>query len=85
VVVQHWILLSAAWSDVRRSLRKAAAVLRDWIVLLLVVLDDAERLRDLLGQLGAAVAKTARITHRRKRPSLFQLLENPELLDYTVA
>lgn len=85
VVVQHWILLSVAWHDVRRSLRKAAAILRDWIVLLLAVLDDDERLRDLLGQLGAAVAKTARITRRRKRPSLFQLLENPELLDYTVA
>jgi hypothetical protein len=85
VVVQHWILLSVAWNDVRRSLRKAAAIVRDWIVLLLAVLDDDERLRDLLGQLGAAVAKTARITRRRKRPSLFQLLENPELLDYTVA
>ncbi len=85
VVVQHWILLSAAWHDVRRSLRKAAAIVRDWIVLLLAVLDDDERLRDLLGQLAAAVAKTARITRRRKRPSLFQLLENPELLDYTAA
>ena len=85
VIVQHWILLSVAWSDVRRSLRKAAAILRDWIVLLLAVLDDAERLCDVLGQLGAAVAKTARITRRRKRPSLFQLLENPELLDYTIA
>jgi hypothetical protein len=85
VVVQHWILLSVAWNDVRRSLRKAAAIIRDWIVLLLAVLDDDQRLRDLLGQLEAAVAKTARITRRRKRPSLFQLLENPELLDYTVA
>jgi hypothetical protein len=85
VVVQHWILLTAAWNDVQRSLRKAAAVLRDWIVLLLVVLDDNKRLRDVLGQLQAAVAKTARITRRRKRPSLFQLLENPELLEYTVA
>jgi hypothetical protein len=85
VIVQHWILLSVAWSDVRRSLRKAAAILRDWVVLLLAVLDDDARLRDLLGQLKAAVAKTARITCRRKRPSLFQLLENPELLDYTLA
>lgn len=85
VVVQHWILLSAAWSDVQRSLRKAAAVLRDWIVLLLAVLDDAKRLGDLLGRLGAAIATTAHITRRKKRPSLFQLLENPELLNYTVA
>lgn len=85
VVVQHWILLSTAWSDVRRSLRKAAAVLRDWIVLLLAVLDDEEPLSELLSRLGAAIAKTARVTHRRKHPSLFQLLENPELLEYTLA
>lgn len=85
VVVQHWILLSAAWNDVQRSLRKAAAVIRDWIVLLLAVLDDDERLCHLLDRLGEAIAKTARITRRKKRPSLFQLLENPGLLEYTVA
>jgi hypothetical protein len=85
VIVQHWILLSVAWNDVRRSLRKAAAILRDWIVLLLAVMDDDERLRNLLGQLKTAIAKTARITRRRKCPSLFQLLENPEHLEYTLA
>jgi hypothetical protein len=85
VVVQHWILLSVAWNDVRRSLRKAAAILRDWIVLLLAVLDDEQRLCSLLGRLKAVIAKTARITRRRKHPSLFQLLENPDLLDYNVA
>jgi len=85
VIVQHWMLLSAAWNDVQRSLRKAAAILRDWIVLLTGVLDDGERLSDFLRRFGAAVTKTARVTRRRKHPSLFQLLENPELLEYTVA
>ena len=85
VIVQHWMLLSAAWSDVGRSLRKAAVILRDWIVLLTGVLDDGERLRDFLCRFGAAVTKTARVTRRKKHPSLFQLLENPELLEYTVA
>lgn len=85
VIVQHWILLSTAWNDVQRSLRKAAAVIRDWIVLLLAVLDDDERLCHLLDRLGEAITKTARITRRKKRPSLFQLLENPGLLEYTVA
>jgi hypothetical protein len=85
VIVQHWMLLSAAWNDVQRSLRKAAAILRDWIVLLTSVLDDDGQLSDLLRRFGAAVAKTARVTRRRKHPSLFQLLKNPELLEYTVA
>lgn len=85
VIVQHWMLLSAAWNDVQRSLRKAAVILRDWIVLLTGVLDDGERLRDFLRRFGAAVTKTARVTRRRKHPSLFQLLGNPELLEYTLA
>jgi hypothetical protein len=85
VIVQHWMLLSATWDDVQRSLRKAAAILRDWIVLLTAVLDDGKRLTDLLGQLRAAMAKTARVNRRRKHPSSFQLLENPELLEYVIA
>jgi len=85
VVVQHWILISVAWSDIQRSLHKAAIVFRDWIVLLLAVLDDAERLCDFLDQFKSAIAKTTRVNRRRKRPSLFQLLANPELLEYTLA
>jgi hypothetical protein len=85
VIVQHWLLLSAAWDNLQRSLRKAAAIIRDWIVLLVAVLDDREGLVNLISRLGAATAKTARVNRRRKHPSLFQLLENPELLEYTIA
>ena len=85
IIVQHWLLLSAAWDNIQRSLRKAAAILCDWIVLLVAILDDRERLADFLGRFGAAVAKTARVNRRRKHPSLFQLLENPGLLEYTLA
>jgi len=85
VIVQHWILLTATWTHDNRSLRKAAAILRDWIVLLAAVLDDFERLCLQLAHLTTAIGKTARVNRRKRHPSLFQLLENPELLDYTVA
>jgi hypothetical protein len=85
VIVQHWILLTAVWNDGRRSLRRAAAILRNWIVLFIEMLDDMERMSKLLRRLGGAIAKSARVTDRRKHPSLFQLLENPGLLEYTVA
>jgi len=84
VLVQHWILLTATWSDGQRSLRKAAVIVRDWIVLLSDALDDPRRLCRLLRRLNDAIAKTARVTRRRRHPSLFQLLENPGLLDYSV-
>jgi hypothetical protein len=83
VIVQHWMLLITTWNDARRSLRKAAAILRDWIGSLSEVLDNRRRLTDFLGRLAAALAKTARVTRRTKHPSLFQLLENAELLEYT--
>jgi hypothetical protein len=84
VIVQHWLLLTATWTDTRRSLRKAARVVREWIVLIGEVLDHRPRLRRLLDRLAAALANTARVTRRRKHPSLFQLLANPGLLEYTL-
>ena len=84
VIVQHWILLSVTWNDSRRSLRKAAAILRDWIVLFSEVLDHRQRLRALLRRLEDCLAASTRVDRRRKHPSLFQLLENPNLLEYTV-
>jgi len=85
VIVQHWLLLTTVWNDGRRSLRRAAAILRDWIALFIEALGDFERTCNLLRRLGNALARSARITKRRKHPSLFQLLENPELLEYTAA
>jgi len=85
VIVQHWILLSTTWNDGQRSLRKAANIVRDWIVSIAETLDDLGRLRDLLCRLEAVIANKARVNRRNKHPSLFQLLENPELLDYIVA
>jgi hypothetical protein len=85
VIIQHGILLMAVWLDGRRSLWRAAASLRGWIGHLTAVLDDAARLEALLHRLRQSLAKTSRINCRRKHPSCFQLLSNPELLDYTVA
>jgi hypothetical protein len=83
VSVQHWLLLTTTWLDHRRSLMRAAAVLRDWLTLLLDALDARERLIDKLTQMQAAIAASARVNIRRKKPSWFQLLLNPELLEYT--
>jgi hypothetical protein len=82
VIVQHWILLSTTWGDAQRSLRKAAAIVRDWIVSIAEALDDPGRLRDVLCRLGAVIANKVRVSKRNKHPSSFQLLANPELLDY---
>ncbi len=84
VIVQHWILLTVIWNHGQRSLRKAAAVVQSWIILFSEALDNFRRLSNLLRRLQATIAHNARITRRKKHPSLFQLLENPELLEYTI-
>jgi len=83
VIVPHWLLLTTTWLDHRRSLMRAAAVLRDWLTLLMDALDDLDRLSDQLTRLRAAIAAIARVSIRRKKPSWFQLLLNPLLLEYT--
>lgn len=83
VLVQHWLLLTTTWQDHRRSLMQAAAVLRDWIAVLMEALGDEARLSDQLSRLQAELAVVARVPSRKKKPSWFQLLMNPELLEYT--
>jgi hypothetical protein len=83
VIVQHWLLLTTTWLDHRRSLRRAAAVLRQWWTLVLEALDDCGHLIDTLTRVQKAIAAVARVNSRRKKPSWFQLLLNPLLLEYT--
>jgi hypothetical protein len=85
VIIQHGILLMTVWLDGRRSLWRAAASLRDWIGLLIAAIDDTAKLKDVLHRQRQSLAKSARVNCRRKHPSCFQLLNNPELLEYNVA
>lgn len=82
VMLQHWLLLSAAWTDDRRSLLKAARALRDWIVPLIGVLDDHGQLLHTVTKLQSHLAHVAKIQSRKNQPSHFQLLRNPELLNW---
>lgn len=80
-IVQHWVLLTATWDNGRRSLMRAAAVVRQWVANLTEALDDPGRLADVLRRLRASLETTS-VSDRRKQPSLFQLLMDPELLNY---
>jgi len=85
VMIQHGILLMTIWLDGRRSLWRAAAGLRGWIGQIIAVIDDTAKLQRVLQRHHQFLAKSARINSRKKHPSCFQLLNNPELLEYTVA
>jgi hypothetical protein len=85
VVIQHGMLLMTVWLDGRRSLWRAAASLRDWIGQIIAVIDDKVKLQRVLFRQHQFLAKSARVNSRKKHPSCFQLLNNPELLEYNVA
>ena len=85
VIIQHGILSMAVWLDHRRSLWRAAARLQKWIGQIIAVLDDTAKLHRVLRRHQQFLAKSARVNSRKKHPSCFQLLKNPELLEYTVA
>ena len=83
VLVQHWLLLTSAWTAARHSLRKAAVVLQEQLLLILTALTDLAALCQVLARLQLVIDRPARLGKRKKRPGTFQLLENPELLEYT--
>ena len=74
VLVQHWILLTATWCECRRSLMKAAAIIADWVTLLIDALDDLDRLIAILSRMKDVLLKAgARVQNRNIHPSLSQL------------
>ena len=82
VILQHWLLLSTVWEDVRHSFVKAAKVIRDNLVLLTTHWNDLEKLAAAIQTLAQLLARHTQINRRRKSPGTFQLLQNPELLAY---
>jgi Transposase DDE domain len=82
VVLQHWLLLRSTWFDPRRSHWKAARVIRQWIVSLTDALADIDQLIGVLEKMTVTIRAVAKQKLQRKRPRSFQLLLNPELLDW---
>ncbi|MBV8265824.1 MAG: IS4 family transposase [Planctomycetaceae bacterium] len=82
VVLQHWLLLTSTWSNPRRSHWKAAGVIRQWIVSLTAALDDLGALIEVLASLTRTIHAVAHKKRQRKSPSSFQLLLNPDLLNW---
>jgi hypothetical protein len=81
MLVQHWLLLACAWGDVRCSLHKACATIRDFAHDLARELDDADGLTETIARMGAILKKLAR-RDKRKRPGTSELLNDPTLLGY---
>jgi hypothetical protein len=81
VMVQHWVMLSTAWGDARCSLVKVWKAIQGRARLLARALDDPARLAYELEQLRDTLETTAK-QNKHRRASTFELLNDPEQLDY---
>jgi len=81
-ILQHWLLLMSTWSNPRRSHWKAAAVIQETVVSLTVALNDITALIAVLEGMTTTIKAVADKKLQKKSPSWFQLLRNPELLNW---
>lgn len=80
MLVQHWCILLRGWDDPRRSLVKAAAMVRQHAFALLLTCRWWERLVVALHALADCLAHAGPVGRRRKRPATAdQLLAFPPL------
>jgi hypothetical protein len=83
ILLQHGIWLATAWHTHRRSLVKAARALADMVKEILLTLRDGAALEAALLRLRDLIEKLGGTTDRIKEPSHTQLIEDPELLDWS--
>ncbi len=80
MVVSHWVVVVSCWDNPARSIRAAAAVVRQYAAALLSSWSDEEQLVQALALIQRVIGMTCQMSKRRKRPSTYQLLLHPELL-----
>src|SRR5207253_4961551 len=75
VVVQHWVLVAGCWKDSRRSLTKAAEVVRQQALSLVAALSSLPLLVYALAVTVRAMSAGTRTHQSKKDPRTWQLIE----------
>jgi hypothetical protein len=79
LVVQHWLLVAGCWQNARRSLRKAAKVVRDMALALAGALADRLLLEAMIHVIVRCLAAGIDIHKSAKDPRTYQLFEKPTI------
>jgi hypothetical protein len=83
ILMQHWVLLSSVWGNPRCSLAKACEAIRRHALMLATAVGEPTRLKAAITELGVILRATV-CQNKRKRPSTFELLNDPGLLKYSL-
>jgi len=79
-LIAHWCVLTRAWSAPRLSLWQATQLVQQFAPLLALALPDFTTLLSCLTFIESQILTHCRLQPRRRRPALFQLLENPSCI-----
>jgi hypothetical protein len=82
-VVQHWLVVATSWGDPSRSWGKVSEAIRSFVVRLIPVLEDLDKMQSEMATLAAIVAKTCQ-RNKRSKPGTFELLNDVSLLDFSL-
>lgn len=82
MVVQHWLLLASAGSLLAWSWTKAARRVRRVALALGQALSGLESLVAVLERLGRRIRRRCRPQKRRRHPTTYRMLEDPENVEY---
>jgi len=82
MVVQHWLLLASAGSMLAWSWTKAARRVRWEAMGLGQALQELESLTGVLERLRRRIQKRCQASPRRRHPTTYQLLQDPEQTEY---
>jgi hypothetical protein len=75
MVVQHWVLVAGCWKETRRSLTKAAAVVKQQALSLVAALKNLTMLIWVLSVTVSSMAAGTRMHKSKNDPRTWQLLE----------
>lgn len=84
MLIQHWLLLVAAWQYEDRSLAKAGVAIQGHVLLLIQALAAGRRLTAAIRQLADVTRVAGRLQRRRARPPSYWILKHPELVASTL-
>jgi hypothetical protein len=82
-LVQHWLVIASVWGNPTKSLSKACEAIRGFVGRLAASLDNVQELERVLIDMGKTLAKTCQ-RNLRSKPGTFELLNDVDLLDYSL-
>lgn len=82
VLIQHWLILTAAWHLPNRSLTKAAQTIRRFAFGMATVFQTNIQFEKMVNDVCRCISSGCRMNSRSSDPNTYQFLLNPDLLDW---